>query len=203
MAGINLSRVLLGGLVAAVVAGVCGYLLRLAFAEEMTASLTRLGLSEPAGATVGILMALGLVYGIVTIWFYAAVRPRFGAGVGTAVIVAVALWVMVSLLMTIQWTKIFENSTDYSIQNTTRQALFLPTSREAKYKAKQAIDSFFVRFGDMLQAGVVYVGVQVALSVRGFAIVNLILIGVWVLIVVGIRHEHKKMTGSETMDRAA
>jgi AAA family ATP:ADP antiporter len=110
---------------------------------------------------------------------------------------------LVPLLMTIQWTKIFENSTDYSIQNTTRQALFLPTSREAKYKAKQAIDSFFVRFGDMLQAGVVYVGVQVALSVRGFAIVNLILIGVWVLIVVGIRHEHKKMTGSETMDRAA
>ena len=57
-------------------------------------------------------------------------------------------------------TKIFENSTDYSIQNTTRQALFLPTSREAKYKAKQAIDSFFVRFGDMLQAVVVFVGVN-------------------------------------------
>ena len=44
-----------------------------------------------------------------------------------------------------RWTKILENSTDYSIQNTTRHALFLPTSREAKYKAKQAIDSFFVR----------------------------------------------------------
>ena len=56
--------------------------------------------------------------------------------------------------------KILENSTDYSIQNTTRQALFLPTSREAKYKAKQAIDSFFVRFGDMLQALVVFVGDQ-------------------------------------------
>lgn len=110
---------------------------------------------------------------------------------------------LVPMLMTIQWTKIFENSTDYSIQNTTRQALFLPTSREAKYKAKQAIDSFFVRFGDMLQAGVVYVGVQIALSVRGFAIVNLVLIGVWMLIVVGIRREHKKLTGSEAMDRAA
>jgi AAA family ATP:ADP antiporter len=110
---------------------------------------------------------------------------------------------LVPMLMTIQWTKIFENSTDYSIQNTTRQALFLPTSREAKYKAKQAIDSFFVRFGDMLQAGVVYVGVQVALSIRGFAIVNLILIGVWMLIVIGIRREHKKLTGSEAMDQAA
>ena len=75
--------------------------------------------------------------------------------------------------LTLRWTKVFENSTDYSVQNTTRQALFLPTSREAKYKAKQAIDSFFVRFGDMLQAGVVYVGVQLALTTRGFAIVNI------------------------------
>ena len=95
----------------------------------------------------------------------------------------------------VQWTKIFENSTDYSIQNTTRQALFLPTSREAKYKAKQAIDSFFVRFGDMLQAGVVFVGVQLALSIRGFAIVNMVLVGVWFLIVLGIRREHQKLTG--------
>ena len=49
--------------------------------------------------------------------------------------------------------KILDNSSDYSIQNTARQALFLPTSREAKYKAKAAIDAFFMRFGDVLQAG--------------------------------------------------
>jgi ATP:ADP antiporter, AAA family len=107
------------------------------------------------------------------------------------------------ILMVVQSAKILENSTDYSIQNTTRQALFLPTSREAKYKAKQAIDSFFVRFGDMLQAGVVFVGVQLALSVRSFAIVNIVLVGVWFLIVLGIRREHQKLTGSETIDRAA
>ena len=37
--------------------------------------------------------------------------------------------------------KVADNSLDYSLGNTTRQALWLPTSREAKYKAKQAIDS--------------------------------------------------------------
>ena len=62
----------------------------------------------------------------------------------------------------IRWTKVLENGTDYSIQNTTRHALFLPTSRAAKYKAKQAIDSFFVRAGDLLQAVVVFIGVQLA-----------------------------------------
>ena len=52
--------------------------------------------------------------------------------------------------------KIADNSIDYSLGNTTKQALWLPTSREAKYKAKQAVDSFCVRAGDVLQAGVVY-----------------------------------------------
>ncbi len=110
---------------------------------------------------------------------------------------------LLPIFSVVRWTKIFENSTDYSIQNTTRHALFLPTSREAKYKAKQAIDSFFVRFGDMLQAGVVFVGVQLALSIRAFAIVNVVLVGIWLLIVLGIRREHQKLTGSETIDRAA
>jgi AAA family ATP:ADP antiporter len=110
---------------------------------------------------------------------------------------------LLPILSVVRWTKVFENSVDYSIQNTTRHALFLPTSREAKYKAKQAIDSFFVRFGDMLQAGVVFVGVQLAFGIRGFAIVNLVLVAIWLLVVVGIRREHRKLTGSEAFDRAA
>ena len=51
------------------------------------------------------------------------------------------------ILAVVRIGKILENSTDYSIQNTLRQALFLPTSREAKYKAKAAIDTFFTRAG--------------------------------------------------------
>jgi AAA family ATP:ADP antiporter len=103
----------------------------------------------------------------------------------------------------VRWTKIFENSTDYSIQNTTRHALFLPTSREAKYKAKQAIDSFFVRTGDLLQAVVVFAGVQLAFTVRNFAMVNVVLVAVWFLIVLGIIREHRKLAGAETTKQAA
>ena len=50
----------------------------------------------------------------------------------------------------IRWLKIADNSLDYSLGNTTKQALWLPTSREASYKAKQAVDSFCVRAGDVL-----------------------------------------------------
>ena len=107
----------------------------------------------------------------------------------------------VPLLGVFGLVKILENSTDYSINNTAKHALFLPTSREAKYKAKQAIDSFFWRAGDLLQAVVVFVGVQLAFDVRGFATINLILVVVWVAICIGIGREHRKLTSEEQPDR--
>src|SRR5205085_440127 len=63
----------------------------------------------------------------------------------------------------LRWVKTADNSLDYSLGNTTKQALWLPASRQAKYKAKQAVDSFFVRAGDVLSAGVVYAGELAAL----------------------------------------
>ena len=86
--------------------------------------------------------------------------------------------------------KVLESSTDYSIQNTARHALFLPTSREAKYKAKAAIDTFFWRAGDMLQAGVVFGGTQLAFGVSQFATLNIVFVMFWLLIVGLIYREH-------------
>ncbi len=83
-----------------------------------------------------------------------------------------------------RWLKVADNSVDYSLGNTTKQALWLPTSREAKYKAKQAVDSFFVRAGDVLQAGLVFVGERLALAVPAFAAVSLVLVGGWLGVVV-------------------
>jgi len=99
--------------------------------------------------------------------------------------------------------KILENSTDYSIQQTTRHALFLPTSREAKYNAKQAIESFFWRAGDLLQAGVVFVGASLAFTISQFAAVNVVLVLVWLVIVVAIVREHRKLVPVESQDKAA
>ena len=62
------------------------------------------------------------------------------------------------VLAVVRWAKVLENSTDYSIMNTVRQALWLPTSREAKYKAKAAVDTFCMRAGDVLEAGIVLLG---------------------------------------------
>ena len=86
-------------------------------------------------------------------------------------------------LAVLRVAKTAENSTDYSLQNTVKQALFLPTSREAKYKAKAAIDTFFVRFGDTASAGIVALGLHVVqIGAREFAWFNLGLVLVWILL---------------------
>src|SRR6185369_3349470 len=54
-------------------------------------------------------------------------------------------------------TKTTENAVDYSLNNTVRNMLWLPTTTEVKYKAKQAVDTFFVRMGDVASAGLVFV----------------------------------------------
>src|SRR3954470_12590860 len=81
----------------------------------------------------------------------------------------------------VRWIKTAENATDYSIMNTARQLLWLPTTRDEKYKAKQAIDAFFMRFGDVLSAVAVYVGAGVLhLSIQQFALVNTVMALVWI-----------------------
>lgn len=84
------------------------------------------------------------------------------------------------VLAWIRVAKIAENSLDYSLHNTVRQMLWLPTTPEAKYKAKSAIDTFFVRVGDLLAAGLVAGGTALALTTRGFALVNLAIVLGWV-----------------------
>jgi AAA family ATP:ADP antiporter len=90
--------------------------------------------------------------------------------------------------------KIAENSNDYSTNNTVRAALFLNTSREVKYKAKAAIDTFFARTGDALQALVVFVGTKLSFAIPAFAAVNVIIVVIWLLVCSGIVKEHKKLS---------
>jgi AAA family ATP:ADP antiporter len=90
--------------------------------------------------------------------------------------------------------KLAENSTDYSVMNTVRQMLWLPASREEKYKAKQAIDTFFVRAGDVLSAGIVFAGTNwLALSVAGFGKANVVFVLVWLGLAAMLLREYRKV----------
>jgi len=110
---------------------------------------------------------------------------------------------LVPVLGAVRIGKIFENSTDYSLQNTARHALFLPTSRAAKYKAKQVIDGFFWRVGDVLQALLIFVGVRFAFGVPQFAVLNQLLVVIWLAALVVIYREHKRLVALDQPGRAA
>jgi AAA family ATP:ADP antiporter len=108
------------------------------------------------------------------------------------------------VLRFIRITKIAENSTDYSIQNTARHALFLRTSREAKYKAKAAIDSFFWRAGDALSGLLVFIGTKLAFDMRSFAAVNAAFVLVWLAVAIAIvRYQKQQAVEQREIRRAA
>ena len=96
------------------------------------------------------------------------------------------------LLPLIRIGKVLENSLDYSLQNTARQALFLVTTRAEKYVGKQFIDTFVVRLGDVCSAGLVWLFGRLELPVQAFCALNLGLIAVWLVVVVLIGREHRR-----------
>jgi len=133
--------------------------------------------------------------------FFVVSRVMKYAGVAKALFVlpiialgGYALMASSAVLAVIRVAKICENATDYSLQNTVRQALFLPTSRDAKYQGKQAVDTFFVRAGDVLSAGVVYVGGVLGFATGHFALTNIALIVVWIVVAAAIGRRHRALT---------
>jgi len=98
------------------------------------------------------------------------------------------------ILAVVTLGKILENSTDYSINNTVRQALFLPTSREAKYKAKAAVDTMGQRLGDVLSAGAYLGGLALGVGLAGFAAFNVALVAVWLAAAGRIARQHRRLT---------
>jgi ATP:ADP antiporter, AAA family len=99
------------------------------------------------------------------------------------------------VLLAVLAGKVVENSTDYSLNNTVRNMLFLPCTYEQKFSAKQAIDSFFVRIGDVLSALLVFVGTTVfTLHPRGFAAVNAVIVVAWLYLAWRVGHHYKHLT---------
>jgi AAA family ATP:ADP antiporter len=98
-------------------------------------------------------------------------------------------------LMVVAVAKAAENSFDYSMEKTVEQTLFLPTTREIKYTGKATVDTVCVRLGDMAAGGLVLFFLHVVgLSRRGFAIINIALVGVWVAIAFAIARRHRQLT---------
>jgi AAA family ATP:ADP antiporter len=89
--------------------------------------------------------------------------------------------------------KISRTAPTTRIQNTLRHALFLPTSREAKYTMPSRHRHLCTRFGDVLQQPSCSVGTRDRAGVGGFAwLTTWRCTLVWLGVAVQIAREHRK-----------
>lgn len=135
---------------------------------------------------------------VVTLQFFAVSRilKYLGVRVALFVLPLVALggytaMMIAPALMVIFGAKVAENGTDYSLQNTTRQTLFLVTTREAKYKAKALIDTFFFRLGDVMAAALVLLGSTLAFDIRAYIGTMMGVLALWVVVAALTARAHK------------
>ena len=168
--------------------------------EMVQAGLTQLSVEQYVGAFYGSFSftfnALGLV-----LQLFVVSRLLKMIGLRRAMLILPVLMVLsyslilfVPIFSMIRLVKVVENGVDYSLMNTVRHALYLPTAAEVKYEGKTAIDSFFWRFGDLLQAGVIYAGVTwFDFGVRAFVLLNLGLAVLWLGLAVVVGREFGRM----------
>ncbi len=93
MSGINTGRVALGGIAAGVVINVVESVMNmLVLASTMEEMVTALNLPAMTGASMGGFVLMAFLMGLLIVWTYAAIRPRFGAGPATALKAGAAVW---------------------------------------------------------------------------------------------------------------
>ncbi|MFQ5676499.1 MAG: translocase, partial [bacterium] len=143
---------------------------------------------------------------IIQLFLVSRILKYFGIRVAILILPVIALggyfiYALYPVLSIVRSAKIAENSTDYSLNNTVRHALYLPTRRDEKFKAKQAIDSFFHRSGDVFSALLVFVGFELfGFGPKDFAIVNLVLVAVWLFLAFKTGQANQRLVESQASE---
>jgi hypothetical protein len=101
---INTSKVLIGGIVAGVVMNIIDFVVNKFFLgarmmAESEAFKPGMSQSMMSGKVMASYVVMDLVLGILLVWTYAAIRPRFGPGVKTAVYAAVLFWILAGIFL--------------------------------------------------------------------------------------------------------
>lgn len=92
--GINIRRTLLGGLVAGFVSNVSAITLNWFMRAEIQEVLERVSAPQPGGGIFFLHVATRLLMGVMLIFIYVAIRPRFGPGPITALLTACVVWLV-------------------------------------------------------------------------------------------------------------
>ncbi len=93
MRSINMGRVVVGGLVAGLLINVSEFVLNaVVLVNDMKAAMAALNRPPIDNSMIVWFVLLAFGIGIMSVWVYAAVRPRFGPGVRTAICASLVVW---------------------------------------------------------------------------------------------------------------
>jgi AAA family ATP:ADP antiporter len=135
---------------------------------------------------------------LIQLFLTGRVMKKGGAGAAILVLPVIALLgqaaVLISgvALMVLAVAKVSENSLDYSLNSTARNALFLVVPREAKYPVKVLLDSVVVRMGDVIAGGIVLGGSAMGLDSLSFVAVSAAISSIWLAVAFFLRREHNR-----------
>lgn len=126
----------------------------------------------------------------VQLFLTSLVMRRFGVGAALLVLPAAALlssggFLVMPVLLTGSALLVSDNALNYSINQSAREALYVPTTREEKYQAKAFIDMFVQRFAKALAVGLSLAvtsfisGIE---GVRWLSLLTLVILIAWIRI---------------------
>jgi len=187
--------------------------------ETLAGQATDQGITDPAAILAFTRSGTTQFYGnfffwvnIVALLLQSLVASRllkFGGFAAIAMLLPViamisySVMALLPVLAVVKMLKIAENASDYSINNTARNVLWLPVSSEMKYQGKPAIDTLYVRIGDGLAALTVLIGVQMlALTTRQFFIFNVALVVFWLGFTLMLIREYRKAGRENDIEQA-
>ncbi len=159
--------------------------------------------AEYSGKDIGAFYSTFYLYvNIATLVLQAfVVRPLYQAiGVGGALmslaVFNLMMYISVLAFPVLAWfaiVKMADNSIDYSVANTTKQILFLPLDRFTRYEGMLAINTFFTRFGDLIQGGIIFLVISVlALPTMMLVGTNIVLCLLWLFVTYNVSQQFKK-----------
>ncbi|MFQ5789979.1 MAG: hypothetical protein ACE5JI_05815 [Acidobacteriota bacterium] len=98
MGKISVGRVILGGLLAGVVMNIGEFLLNEPIlGDDWEAAMQALNRPAIGSGAIALFVVMGFALGIASVWVYASIRPRFGAGPKTAVLAGLTVWFLAYL----------------------------------------------------------------------------------------------------------
>jgi len=102
MSRINFTRVIVGGLLAGLIINIGEFIFNgVLFADEMNQAMAALNRPPVANSMVVWFLVFAFGLGVMLVWLYAAIRPRFGPGVNTAVCASLTIWGLAYLYPTL------------------------------------------------------------------------------------------------------